>query len=60
MVELNEQEIRQVSGGIAPFIGLAAAVYSQFTATTLTGAVVARVGLATAVYGAGSYINDNS
>lgn len=60
MVELNEEEIGQVNGGIAPFIGLAAAVYSQFTATTVTGAFVARVGLATAVYGAGTYINDNS
>lgn len=60
MVELSEEEVCQVNGGFAPLIGGAIAVYSHFTASTVTGAVLARVGLATAVYGVGTYLNDNS
>ena len=60
MVELSEEEIGKVGGGVAPFIGAAIAVYSHFTATTVTGAVLSRVGLATAVYGVGAYLNNDS
>lgn len=59
MKELTQSELNEVNGGIAPLIGAAIAVYSHFTATTMTGAVLSRVGLAVAVYGVGEYLSDS-
>ncbi len=59
MRELNSSEIDEVSGGIVPLLGLAVAAYSQFTATSFVGAMVARAGLGLAVYSAGEYLSDS-
>lgn len=59
MRELNDMEIEQVNGGVAPFIGAAIALYSHFTATTVTSAIVSRVGLAVAIYDVGEYLSDS-
>lgn len=59
MRELNREEVDQVNGGVAPLIGAAVALYSHFTATTFTGAMVARVGVAVAVYSVGEYLSDS-
>lgn len=59
MKVLTQREINEVDGGIAPLIGAAIAVYSHFTASSLTGAVLSRVGLAVAVYGLGEYLSDS-
>jgi lactobin A/cerein 7B family class IIb bacteriocin len=59
MKVMNQKEIEQVNGGIIPLIGAGIAAYSHFTATTVAGAILGRVGLALAVYSFGEYLNES-
>lgn len=59
MRELSDSEVRAVDGGVAPLIGAAIAVYSHFTASSVAGAILGRVGLALGVYGVGEYLSDS-
>ena len=55
MRELSETETQQVSGGIAPLIGLAVAVVSHAGARTAVQDAASRIGSAMAVYAAANY-----
>jgi len=59
MKELTPAELNEVNGGVLPFVSAAIAVYSHFTASTVTGAILGRVGLAGAIYGVGEYLSDS-
>lgn len=56
--ELSEHEIQQVSGGIAPLIGLAASVVGHFTARSLLTSFASRIGLAGSIYGTAAFFSD--
>ena len=56
--ELEKHEVKQVSGGFAPLIGLAASMVGHFTARTVVSSFASRIGLAGSIYGAASMLDD--
>lgn len=56
--ELNKQELKEVNGGIAPLVGLAASAVGHFTARSVVSSLASRAGLAGSVYGVAAWFND--
>ena len=56
--ELEKHEVKQVSGGFAPLIGLAASMVGHFTARTVVSLLASRIGLAGSIHGVAVMLDD--
>jgi len=58
MRELSTEEISQISGGIAPLIGLGLSVAGHFMARSVMSSLLARASYAAGVYGVAASFSD--
>ena len=60
MRELSATEMKEVSGGIAPLIGLAISAAGHFMARSVASSMLGRAGFGLSVYGAAEYFGSTS